>query len=91
MKTETTKPFGSERDYDRVACRGIAAGTLSVLLKTLDEFRTNAESAGIHVNEDVVEIKKRLDRIGTDIYRASWDDRHRIRKGEDHVQSTPLV
>lgn len=69
-----------ESDYTRIACRGIAAGSLEVMVRTLDEFRFNAESAGIRVNEDVLKIKGYLDRFGQDIYQASWADRRLIRE-----------
>lgn len=68
----------TEAEYTRVACRGIAAGHLSTIETVLEDFRFNAESAGIRVNERIIWIKTSLKEIGQEIYNASAEDRHAL-------------
>lgn len=71
-------PELDETTYARIASRSIALGQLQVLMETLDSFRVNAESGGIAVNSDVIEIRAKLFNIGEQIYEAAWNDKRAI-------------
>lgn len=70
-------------EYTRVACRGIAAGSLCILDSTLEQFRMNAETAGIKVNERVLEIKKLLREFSNEIATESWNDYRKRNEGRE--------
>lgn len=69
-------------DYERIACRGIAAGQLEIIQKALSSMRLNAESAGVHVNERVNQVTDILDEIARDFYAESWADRLGLRTND---------
>lgn len=74
----------TEAEYTRVASRGAASGSLHALYKCVDEFRWNAEAAGISVNTRVIGIKQWLDEFSREIQQASFQDRQEI---QDRRQS----
>ena len=68
----------TEAEYQKVACRGIATGCLVAIDFPLEQFRINAELAGLQVNHRVFRIKKMLQEFAEEITSDSWADKREL-------------